>query len=291
MSWFSSQFNRWSEAAREGAAAVEIRHLQVIWGKEHLHIDLPKAVQPPTLRNLKDQLANVTAVPVQQQKLIHQGLLLKDDRTPLGAYGIREGSKITLIGTAGGVNVSTGPGAGTDGAPPPPGRLAAEEAERARRARDEDQSEDGLLRRIDQTLKGVTEDLLPEILQLEGEIARSRGAAASSDSKATPTPTTSAAPPPPQPGSAPSSSAQAPTDSPQKQASSLDSKQLSALHRKLSELLLRALLALDTVPVNSDNIRTARKAAVRQIQAYLDRVDQAWELYKSAGTASSVAQL
>ncbi|KAK0521231.1 hypothetical protein OC842_006848 [Tilletia horrida] len=300
MSWFSSQFNRWSEAAREGAAsmfgpdgnntgnsagsssAAEIRRVEIIWGKQHLQIVLPKAVQPPTLRNLKDELVTFTAVPLQQQKLIFQGLRLKDDRAPLSAYGIREGSKLTLIGTAGGVPEE-------QAAPViPPGRLAAEEAERARRVRDADDSEEGLLRRIEQTLKGVEEDLKPEVEQLEREITTSRN------------PTPSATTEGPRPGatstaaSAPSAqptSTAAASQTPPPSSSPLDAKQISALHRKLSELLLRALLALDTIPVNSDTQRVARKSAVRTVQSYLDRVDQAWESYKTQTAAASAAQL
>ena len=47
--------------------------------------------------------------------------------------------------------------------------------------------------------------------------------------------------------------------------------------RKLSELLLRELLQLDGIPTDKDDIRTARKATVKEIQAYLDRVDAAWD--------------
>ena len=47
--------------------------------------------------------------------------------------------------------------------------------------------------------------------------------------------------------------------------------------RKLSELLLRELLRLDGIPTDRDDIRTARKATVKEIQAYLDRVDAAWD--------------
>ncbi|KAL9933783.1 hypothetical protein V8E36_007441 [Tilletia maclaganii] len=306
MSWFSSQFNRWSEAAREGAASAfgsdgggaspasssaEIRRVEIIWGKQHLQIVLPRAVQPPTLRNLKDELFAHTAVPLEQQKIIFQGLRLKDDRAPLSAFGIREGSKLTLIGAAGGANpdeAAARAGSGAQGAGPssiPPGRLAAEEAERARRAREADDSEEGLLRRIEQTLKGVEEDLAPEVSQLEEAISTSRN-----ESVPAPTPTTSA--PAATQGPTPTAaSTAAPTSSASANSGKLDTKQLTNLHRKLSEMLLRALLALDTIPVNSDTQRAARKNAVRRVQGLLDRVDQAWDSHKSNAKAAGTAQL
>ncbi|KAE8204569.1 hypothetical protein A4X06_0g1130 [Tilletia controversa] len=297
MSWFSSQFNRWSDAAREGAASVfgpegtasssaaEVRRVDIVWGKQHLQVVLPRAVQPPTLRNLKDELATLTAVPSHQQKLIWKGQVLKDDRVPLSAFGIREGSRLTLIGTAGGVNTKENPSA------TPAGRLAAEEAERAKRAREADDSEEGLMRRIEQCVNGVDEDLLPEIEQLERGVTHARHNPA-----ALPTPPTTASVP--RPGATPSSTQgdrPSPTATAQPaQANNnnneqLDTKQLTALHRKLSEFLLRALLALDTIPINSDTQRAARKAAVRKVQSYLDRVDHAWESYKS--NPATAAQL
>ncbi|KAE8220614.1 hypothetical protein CF319_g5889 [Tilletia indica] len=294
MSWFSSQFNRWSGVNREGSdgnapssSAAEIRRVEIIWGKQHLQVVLPRAVQPPTLRNLKDEIASLTSVPVQQQKLIHQGLLLKDERVSLGAFGIREGSKLTLIGTAGGVNANddsrTSPAGDANSIPS--GRLAAEEAERARRAREADDSEEGLMRRIEQTLKGVEEDLVPEIEQLEREVAAHKSGPTSAPSAAHtsgPTPSATASAAIPRPGATAAAAAQSDRPSTQDDAhKALDVKQLTALHRKLSEFLLRALLALDTIPINSDTQRAARKGAVRKVQAYLDRVDHAWDSYKA----------
>lgn len=51
-------------------------------------------------------------------------------------------------------------------------------------------------------------------------------------------------------------------------------------HKVLSELLLRQLLALDGVGVNSDTTRQARKVAVKEVQGYLDRLDAAWNRFK-----------
>ncbi len=52
---------------------------------------------------------------------------------------------------------------------------------------------------------------------------------------------------------------------------------------RLSELLLRQLLALDSVNVNSDTTRQARKIAVKEVQGHLDRLDAAWTKFKQAG--------
>jgi hypothetical protein len=41
------------------------------------------------------------------------------------------------------------------------------------------------------------------------------------------------------------------------------------------------LLALDSVAVNSDTTRQARKVAVKQVQQHLDRLDAAWSKFKA----------
>jgi len=53
---------------------------------------------------------------------------------------------------------------------------------------------------------------------------------------------------------------------------------LSKEHRRLSELLLQALLRVDgIVPERGwDTARAARKAAVRELQSLLDQLDAAW---------------
>ena len=47
--------------------------------------------------------------------------------------------------------------------------------------------------------------------------------------------------------------------------------------RKLSEYLLRELMKLDGVPADTEQMRTARKSTVKEIQGLLDRVDAAWK--------------
>ena len=54
-------------------------------------------------------------------------------------------------------------------------------------------------------------------------------------------------------------------------------KRIPITQRKLSEYLLRELMKLDGVPVDTDQVRTARKSTVKEIQSYLDRIDAAWK--------------
>ncbi|CDW99497.1 hypothetical protein, partial [Sporisorium scitamineum] len=58
-------------------------------------------------------------------------------------------------------------------------------------------------------------------------------------------------------------------------------EQIADAHRRLSELLLRQLLALDSVNVNSDTTRQARKIAVKEVQSHLDRLDAAYSKFNS----------
>ncbi|WFC99375.1 hypothetical protein MYAM1_002119 [Malassezia yamatoensis] len=55
-------------------------------------------------------------------------------------------------------------------------------------------------------------------------------------------------------------------------------KRIPITQRKISEYLLRELMKLDGVPVDTDQIRTARKSTVKEIQSYLDRLDAAWKV-------------
>ncbi|WFD43468.1 hypothetical protein MPSI1_002130 [Malassezia psittaci] len=55
-------------------------------------------------------------------------------------------------------------------------------------------------------------------------------------------------------------------------------KRIPITQRKISEYLLRELMKLDGVPVDTDEIRMARKSTVKEIQSYLDRLDAAWKV-------------
>ena len=230
-----------------------------------LRVVLPRHAQPPKLADLKTELASITSIPYDQLKLVFGGLVMKNDKALLSQYGIKEGSKIMLIGTAGGVQGDTvGQKQSMASA-----RGAHEQAARVRKQKEEDQSEEGLLRRIKETVGGVHNDLLPEIEQLERSVKALEGPQDASDDK----------------GPAPPPKTDEAGDAASKQPLSqqLDAKGMVSSHRKLSEMLLRSLLSLDSVQVNSEATRSSRKAAVKDIQNLLDRVDSAWNRAKELG--------
>ena len=51
-----------------------------------------------TVKDLQNVLECVTHVPVSRQKLVMKGKLLKEENVPLSFYGIKEGSRIMLMG-------------------------------------------------------------------------------------------------------------------------------------------------------------------------------------------------
>ncbi len=239
---------------------------------------LPRAAQPPTLSDLKTEIAAITSIPYEQIKLVVGGLVMKEDKAQLARYGLKEGSRVMLIGTAGGIQGDTvGQKEASTAA-----REAQANAARLRKQKEEDQSEGGLLRRIGEIVNNVKTDLLPEVEQL----SRSVEALAPQESEAeTPDATSPADAEKAQADASQPAANGAPADS-SEQASSLallKPEQISLAHRKLSELLLRCLLSLDGVQVNSDTTRSTRKAAVRDVQALLDRVDAEWSKAKSLG--------
>lgn len=213
-----------------------------------------------TLRNLKESISHFTSIPYEQVKLIMGGLVLKDERAPLSAFGIRTGSRLQLIGTSGGVPIQGDrPGAkqsvfdeGSSGV----GKMSkGEELARRKKEREEDVSEQGLLTRINETVTDVRKDLLPEVLEFEQSPKEAHSPAMST------------------------------TSSPAELASRQEA--LTKQHKKLSELLLRALLALDGVNVNSEETRKRRKEAVKEVQGYLDRVDATWSQLKEQFNSAS----
>lgn len=217
-----------------------------------------------TLRNLKESISHFTSIPYEQIKLIMGGLVLKEEKAPLSAFGIRTGSRLQLIGTSGGVPIQGDrPGAkqsvfdeGSSGA----GKMSkGEELARRKKEREEDVSEQGLLNRINETVTDVRKDLLPEVLEFEQSPKEAHSPTMSST-----------------------------TNSPAEIASRQEA--LAKQHKKLSELLLRALLALDGVNVNSEETRKRRKEAVKEIQGYLDRVDATWSQLKEQFSSASRSQ-
>lgn len=227
---------------------------------------LPRSEDPATLSSLKHFIAQQSSIPYEQIKLIFQGLVLKDDKAPLSSYGLRNGSRLMLVGTQGGAHGDM-PGAKSsmynDGGEKKLSK--GEELARRKKELEEDVSEAGLLSRIEETVAGVRKDLLPEVTEFEktGKVRAEARALASSREEAL-SPEEQAA-------------------SKQRSKASMDA--LGLRQRKLSELLLRALLALDGISVNTDELRKQRKEAVKEVQNYLDRVDATWQAIKAGHNA------
>lgn len=222
-------------------------------------------------------------------KLISKGLTLKDDRSSLSSYHLVDGSRVMLVGSNGGPATPVGyeqrkkKGGASSGGQSGGQRLGGgneggsgtltpgEEAARKKKLMEEDTSEEGLLNRIEGVRKAARRDLLPKVLQLEKSVD------ALNPTKKTETTSTST--------TATSQATEAPstteTSDKEKEISQLPivgpSSQLSLLQRGTSEMLLRALLSLDGVQVQSEATRQARKGAVKEIQGWLDRVDSARE--------------
>lgn len=200
-----------------------------------------------SLLELKHIVSQQTSIPVEQIKLIFRGLILKDDRQPLVAFGLYDNARLGLIGTSGGVPV-TGDRPGNKSSVLENGQAGlkrggvlskGEEIARKKAEREQDFSEHTLLTRIEETVENVRKTLLPEVEEFEH------------------------------------------TGNGKKQSDTSHESPIAKQQRKLSELLLRALLALDDISVNSDETRKRRKDAVKEVQSYLDRVDGAWQSIKA----------
>lgn len=223
---------------------------------------------PLTLADLKQHLVQMTSVPYGQLKLIYQGLVLKDDGASLASYNIRNGSRLMLVGTRGGVPMTgdmpgqkssiydqAGGAAGASGAVPR-ALTKGEELALRKKQREEDVSEAGLMNRINEAVEGVRKDLLPEVKEF---VTSTSGKASANADKIV---------------------------AAGKGTSAEEKEKLALQHRKLSEFLLRALLTLDGIAVNTDETRKHRKAAVKEVQGHLDQVDQAWQTFKEASATS-----
>lgn len=140
------------------------------------------------------------------------------------------------------------------------GEMLAEE----RKRKEEDRSEEGVTRRIDEVLQGVTNEIEPQLKQFEARVSSATGTSSSNPqdpSATTPTPTTTA-----------SAAAPAPSEPDLQSGPTLKQRQ-----RLLNELLSRALLSLDAIPAVSEDTRVKRREAVRNVQSLLDRLDRGWE--------------
>ena len=52
-----------------------------------------------TVAHIKQRLEEETTIPVESQKLMHKGRILKDDQVQLSQLNIQEGSKLILMGS------------------------------------------------------------------------------------------------------------------------------------------------------------------------------------------------
>ncbi|GJE97371.1 hypothetical protein PsYK624_135870 [Phanerochaete sordida] len=68
----------------------------VKWGRERLTFPLPAQNAP--LSTIRKQIADYTQLPPNSFKLVYAGAVMKDDNAPISSYGIKENSKIAVIG-------------------------------------------------------------------------------------------------------------------------------------------------------------------------------------------------
>lgn len=157
----------------------------------------------------------------------------------------------------------------------PTAEFEAQQAAAARRkAAEADTSEEGISRRIGAAQRVAQIDLVPEVEQLERSITlvQTKGLdwlVARHD--VAPTAINLTGP-----------------NAMETTKGVLNAHQIVLEHKKLSELLLRQLLSLDNIQVESQALRIKRKAAVKQVQLMLDRVDAAWTQAKSLGIKASM---
>lgn len=226
--------------------------IHVKWDRETLHFPVP----PPEtkLGKLRTDLAEYTHLPLGSFKLIHAGAVMKDDSAPLTAYKIRENSTIALIG---GHSLPSAPTPATPSRPQPKVKEPA--------------TEQSTITAIRTELDRVRTTLVPDVDALVSALTST----VSSPPTSAPTPAS---------GSAPtqsfSSTAQAPHLPPSHPTPTpYSSKPTASDHTRLSELLLQSLLRLDAMHLAGSDwpeARAERKAAVREVQGVLDRLDGAW---------------
>ncbi|KAL4074230.1 hypothetical protein V8B97DRAFT_1931338 [Scleroderma yunnanense] len=212
--------------------------IHVKWDREVLHFPVPPPDTP--LGRLRADIEEYTQLPPSSFKLVHAGAVMKDDQAPISAYKIRENSTIALIG-----------GHTVPEAPTPRQPLSKVK---------EPPTEENTISAIRTELGRVRSTLVPDvdafILACSNPVATVPPSAMSVA----------------QTGNLPSSSGIAPTAKQSKGPTSLD-------HTRLSELLLQSLLRLDALHLSGadwPDARQQRKAAVREVQGVLDRLDNAW---------------
>lgn len=249
--WFSQQWNRWNQAAQ----TADVEWLDVVLGKQRYQVALPDIDEPLALRHLRQELSAVFSIPAERLIVVFQGMMLKDDRVSLQDYGMMTGSRIHVL-----VREPPSQQPSQPASQPASQQLRGDAAPpTAGPAEDEKH-----LRVIEQVAHTCRAELVPELERFEETIRALPEA------------------PPGTHQSAPEQDAVTTPDA-------IPAQRIPYAQRKLSELLLRELLKLDGIPTEKDDIRTARKATVKEIQEYLERVDTAWDMaQKDKGIVSDV---
>ncbi|CAG8785768.1 30709_t:CDS:2, partial [Gigaspora margarita] len=77
--------------------------LIVNWGREKLHIEFTEqgtgSLEETTLKQLKERLKEITGVPINGQKLVFSGAIMKDETATLSSFGLQPFSKLILMGS------------------------------------------------------------------------------------------------------------------------------------------------------------------------------------------------
>ncbi|RIB16622.1 hypothetical protein C2G38_2189448 [Gigaspora rosea] len=85
--------NRWK---------VNTRLINSKWGWEKLRIEFAEQgtgfLEETTLKQLKERLKEITGVPINGQKLVFSGAIMKDETATLSSFGIQPFSNLTLMG-------------------------------------------------------------------------------------------------------------------------------------------------------------------------------------------------
>ncbi|KAG6378271.1 hypothetical protein JVT61DRAFT_13983 [Boletus reticuloceps] len=216
--------------------------IHVKWDRDVLHFPLPPLTTP--LGQLRADLAAYTQLPVESFKLVYKGAVMKEDGAPLSTYKLKENATIALIGghTLSSETSSTSATAAAPRMPNPKTKSTSTPP-----------TEESTIVAIRHELERVREMLVPDVDAFVQALASSTGN-----------------------GDENGNAGGVPESHPGPKATPLD-------HSRLSELLLQSLLRLDALHVSGlgadwPDARVQRKAAVREVQGVLDRLDEAWAL-------------
>ncbi|KAF8635209.1 hypothetical protein AX17_003985 [Amanita inopinata Kibby_2008] len=269
--------------------------LTIKWNRERFYLDLP----PPTttLIHLRHLIAQQTHLAPDAFKLIHSGAVMKDDNAPISAYHLRPNSSVTLIAL-------------TPLAEPQNRSFSAQLSHKTQPSAP--RTEQSIITLIHAELARVRTDLMPGVeafleshgLYKESQPPQERPPTHDfeypnvlpepqlyySDTNRT---TLGAKPPSQYPVMTLPSLSQQDTSSfphqlehqtpPVLEPSNRQAQEKE--HIRLGELLLQSLIRLDGITTDGDweHARRERKAAVREVQTLLDRLDGGWaEMQKTS---------